>query len=150
MPNKAINESKELIRAAFASIGLSIPMKRVTVNLSPADLLKEGSHFDLAIAIGLLIEMNSVPQEEIDNFIVMGELSLDGRIARIPGVLPAAIKANAKNLGLICSQANDKMRELSKVSLFYTAQACQDHLCTNRIPHLLPVGSHFFLLKLIY
>lgn len=62
----------------------------------------------MAIAIGLLIEMNGVPQEEIDHFIVMGELSLDGRIARIPGVLPAAIKANAKSLGLICPQANER------------------------------------------
>jgi magnesium chelatase family protein len=85
-----------------------MPMKRVTVNLSPADSLKEGSHFDLAIALGLLVEMDMIPQEEIINFFVMGELSLDARIVKVPGILPAAIQANAKNFGIICPKDNAK------------------------------------------
>ena len=108
MPNKSINESKERIRAAFSSVGLGIPMQRIIVNLSPADLLKEGSHFDLAIAIGLLIEMGIISQEEIDNFIVMGELSLDGRIVKVSGVLPVAIKANAQQFGVVCPKLNER------------------------------------------
>jgi magnesium chelatase family protein len=108
LPSKSISESKERIRAAFSSIGLSMPMKRVTVNLSPADSLKEGSHFDLAIALGLLVEMDMIPQEEIINFFVMGELSLDARIVKVPGILPAAIQANAKNFGIICPRDNAK------------------------------------------
>lgn len=108
MANKAVNESKERIRAAFASVGLSLPMRRLTVNLSPADLLKEGNHFDLAIAVGLLVEMGAIPQEEVENFIIMGELALNGKITRVNGALPAAIRANAKKFGFICPKNNVK------------------------------------------
>ncbi len=106
LPNKAVAESKERIRAAFSSIGLSLPNKRITVNLSPADLLKEGVHFDLAIAVALLVAMQIVPQEEIDQYIIMGELSLDGSIVEVSGVLPAAIKAQSWSMGLVCPEAN--------------------------------------------
>lgn len=105
LPDKAVAESKERVRAALNSLGLSLPAKRITVNLSPADLLKEGSHFDLPIALGLLVNMGIIPAEEICRYMVLGELGLDGSIISVNGVLPVAIKANQQNLGLICPAA---------------------------------------------
>jgi len=105
LPDKAVAESRERVRAALVAIGLGLPPKRITVNLAPADLLKEGSHFDLPIALGILSAMNLVPAEEILNYTVMGELSLDGRISAVSGVLPAAISAHAHERGLICPAA---------------------------------------------
>ena len=98
LPDKAVNEAKERIRASINSMDLSFPAKRLTINLSPADLSKEGSYLDLPMALGLLIEMNIIKQEFVDKYIVMGELSLDGNIKAINGILPAAIGAVSKNL----------------------------------------------------
>ncbi|CAL7963493.1 Competence protein ComM [Alphaproteobacteria bacterium] len=106
LADKSIAESKERVRAAFTSIGLGFPPKRITVNLAPADVLKEGSHFDLGIAVGLLVAMQIIPQEEIDNYLFMGELALDGNITGVNGVLPAAIKAQGLNMGLVCPKHN--------------------------------------------
>lgn len=106
LANKAVVESKERVRAAFTSIGLGLPNKRITINLAPADLLKEGSHFDLGIAVGLLVAMQLIPQEEIDKYIVIGELALNGFIVKVSGILPSAIHANAMDLGLVCPAAN--------------------------------------------
>ena len=105
LPDKAVAESKERVRAALNSLGLSLPAKRITVNLSPADLLKEGSHFDLPIALGLLVNMGIIPTEEVSRYIVLGELGLDSSIISVNGVLPVALKANQQNLGLICPAA---------------------------------------------
>lgn len=105
LPDKAIAESKERIRSALHSIGLSLPSKRVTVNLAPADVLKEGSHFDLPIALGILSAMGTFPQEELAYYNILGELALDGSIRAVSGVLPAAINASANNLGIICPEA---------------------------------------------
>ncbi len=102
LPDKAIGESKERVRAALHAIGLSMPSKRVTINLAPADVLKEGSHFDLPIALGILAAMNIFPGEELAHYMVMGELSLDGSIRPVSGILPAAISASATNRGIIC------------------------------------------------
>ncbi|MBO4284947.1 MAG: YifB family Mg chelatase-like AAA ATPase [Alphaproteobacteria bacterium] len=102
LPDKTIAESKERVRAAFEAIGISFPAKRITINLAPADLLKEGSHFDLAIACGLLCAMQILPQEELCQYLVLGELGLDGSLMPINGVLPVAIKANEDDKGLIC------------------------------------------------
>ncbi|AIL65214.1 Competence protein ComM [Rickettsiales bacterium Ac37b] len=106
LPDKTIAESKERVRAALSSIGLQLPAKRITVNLAPADLLKEGSHFDLAIACCLLSVINILPEEELDNYFILGELSLDGSISKVVGVLPAAVGANARGKGIICPMAN--------------------------------------------
>lgn len=103
--DKAISESKERIRAAIGSIGLEFPYKRITVNLAPADLIKEGSHYDLAITIGLLIELGVISQSVINDYYCLGELSLDGCLAKVNGILPAAIEANAKNCGIICPES---------------------------------------------
>ncbi|MBM3483890.1 MAG: YifB family Mg chelatase-like AAA ATPase [Alphaproteobacteria bacterium] len=106
LPDKAVGESRERVRAALSSLGLSLPLRRITVNLAPADMLKEGSHFDLPIALGLLIAMDVLPAEELAGYAALGELGLDGALIGIAGVLPAAIAANAKGLGLICPAAN--------------------------------------------
>ncbi|QJU58936.1 YifB family Mg chelatase-like AAA ATPase [Sphingomonas sp. AP4-R1] len=105
LPDKAVGESRERVRAALQAIGLALPPKRITVNLSPADLPKEGSHYDLPIALGLLGAMGVVDAETLAAYLVVGELGLDGRIAASPGVLLAAIHASERSLGLICPAA---------------------------------------------
>jgi len=102
LPNKAVSEAKERVRAALSALGLALPSKRITVNLSPADTVKEGSHFDLPIALGLLTAMEVLPRDEINGFLALGELALDGTLTSVSGVLPAAIYANTNQLGLIC------------------------------------------------
>lgn len=105
LPDKAVGESKERVRAAMSSAGLALPSKRITVNLAPADVIKEGSHFDLPIAVGLLCAMGVIPAEQLDGLCVMGELGLDGRIAPVAGVLPAAVAAAARGDGFVCPKA---------------------------------------------
>jgi magnesium chelatase family protein len=105
LPDKAVAESRERVRAALSAIGLALPPKRITVNLSPADLPKEGSHFDLPIALGLLAAIGAADRETLADYVVVGELSLDGRIAPSPGVLLAALHASALDKGLICPAA---------------------------------------------
>ena len=102
LPDKAVAESRERVRAAIAALGLSLPPKRITINLSPADLPKEGSHYDLPVALALLGAMGIIDAETMARYIVVGELSLDGRLAATPGVLLAALHASGENLGLIC------------------------------------------------
>lgn len=102
LPDKAVAESRERVRSAFHSMGLSLPYQRITVNLAPADVQKEGSHYDLPIALGLLAVMKVIPSDSIADYIVLGELSLDGRISPISGVLPAAIHAASLGKGIIC------------------------------------------------
>ncbi len=106
LADKAVAESKERVRAAFASVGLKLPYKRIVVNLAPADMPKEGAHYDLPIALGLMAVMGAVPIDAIEDFMAIGELSLDGGIANVAGTLPAAVCANTNGLGLICPQAN--------------------------------------------
>jgi magnesium chelatase family protein len=102
LPDKAVAESRERVRAAISAMGLSLPPKRITVNLSPADLPKAGSHYDLPIALALLGAMGIIDPETLASYVVVGELSLDGRLAVTPGVLLAALHASGKNLGLVC------------------------------------------------
>ncbi len=105
LADKAVAESRERVRAALGAIGLAMPFRRTTVNLAPADLPKEGSHYDLPIALGLLAAMGVLPASEIAGYVAMGELSLDAQITAVSGVLPAAIAASAQNRGLICPAA---------------------------------------------
>ena len=105
LPDKAVAESRERVRAALGALGLALPPKRITINLAPADLLKEGSHFDLPIALGLLAAMGVLPEDEIAGYVALGELALDGRLSPVAGVLPAAIHALAGERGLICPAA---------------------------------------------
>ena len=105
LPDKAVGESRERVRAALNSMGLALPPKRITVNLSPADVVKEGSHFDLPIALGLLAAMGVLPTDEIAGYTALGELALDGGLSPVAGVLPAAIHAAARGHGLVCPAA---------------------------------------------
>ena len=102
LPDKAVGESRERVRAALSALGLALPPKRITINLSPADLPKEGSHYDLPIALALLAAMGVVDLEQIGDYVAVGELSLDGRVIATPGVLLAALHAHAIDKGLIC------------------------------------------------
>src|SRR5579871_5499656 len=104
LPDKAVGEARERVRAAMTAMGLSLPPKRVLINLAPADLLKEGSHFDLPIALAVLAAMDVVPREDLTEFAALGELSLDGSLNAVAGVLPAAIAASEAELGLICPE----------------------------------------------
>ncbi len=105
LPDKAVGESRERVRGALGAIGLALPPKRVVVNLAPADVLKEGSHFDLPIALAVLGAMGVLPADELARFTALGELGLDGTIAAVAGVLPAAIHAVEMERGLICPAA---------------------------------------------
>ncbi|MEQ1647829.1 MAG: YifB family Mg chelatase-like AAA ATPase [Hyphomicrobiaceae bacterium] len=106
LPDKAVAESRERVRNALHAMGLGLPGKHITVNLSPADLPKEGSHFDLAIALALMVALGALSPDAVEGYAAVGELALDGSIRAVPGVLPAAIGANALGKGLICPAAN--------------------------------------------
>jgi magnesium chelatase family protein len=109
LPDKAVGESRERVRAALHAMGLALPNKRITVNLSPADLSKEGSHYDLPIALGLLVAMGVLESDDLAGFAAIGELTLDGKLLPVSGVLPAAVHASGISKALICpaSQANE-------------------------------------------
>jgi len=102
LPDKTVGESRERIRSALHACGLALPSRRITVNLAPADLPKEGSHYDLPIALGILAAIGALPGEQLLGYVALGELALDGTIAEVAGVLPAAIAANGMERGLIC------------------------------------------------
>ena len=100
--DKAVTESRERVRSALIASGLALPAKRITVNLAPADLPKEGSHYDLPIALGVMAAIGAIPADALDGLTVLGELALDGAIAPVAGVLPAAVFASSRGHGLIC------------------------------------------------
>ncbi len=103
--DKAVAESRERVRAALTASGLALPAKRITVNLAPADLPKEGSHYDLPIALGVMAAIGAIPSDALAGYTVIGELALDGTISAVAGVLPAAVAANAAGHGFICPHA---------------------------------------------
>lgn len=102
LPDKALAESRERVRGALGTLGISLPPKRIVINLAPADLAKEGSHFDLPIALGLLVVLGLLPPAALENHLVLGELALDGTIRAVHGVLPAALAASERKLAMIC------------------------------------------------
>ena len=106
LADKAVAESRERVRAALSAIGLAMPFQRVTVNLAPADLPKEGSHYDLPIALGLLAAMGVIPASEMAGYVALGELSLDAAVTPVAGALNAAMAASEQNRGLICPAGN--------------------------------------------
>ncbi len=131
LPDKAVAESRERVRAALHSLGISLPNKRITVNLSPADLQKEGSHYDLPIALGLLVGMKVLPAEEISQFTAIGELALDSAITVVSGALPTAINAASRNQGVICPEASGG------------EAAWADGITILAPPNLLAIINHF-------
>jgi magnesium chelatase family protein len=105
LPDKAVSEARERVRAALSALAIALPPKRITINLSPADLPKEGSHFDLPIALALLGALEIVPKDELDALVSIGELSLEGELVPVAGALPAAMAAATDQRGLICPKA---------------------------------------------
>ena len=105
LADKAVGESRERVRAALNASGLALPAKRITVNLAPADMPKEGSHYDLPIALGIMAAIGAIPSDALEGFTVLGELALDGTLTPVAGVLPAAVAANMRGHGLICPAA---------------------------------------------
>ena len=132
LPDKAVAESRERVRNALHALGLGLPGKHITVNLSPADLPKEGSHFDLAIALALMVAMGALSPDTIAGFAAIGELALDGAIRPVPGILPAAIGANAVGKGLICPGENGSEAAWAGEDVSILAP-----------PHLLALVNHF-------
>lgn len=105
LPDKAVSEAKERVRAAMNALSIALPSKRITINLSPADLPKEGSHFDLPIALALLAALEILPKDAVAGAVALGELSLDGRLIPVMGALPAAICAAEEEKLLLCPRA---------------------------------------------
>ena len=103
LPDKAVSEAKERVRAALSSMAIAFPSKKVTINLSPADLPKEGSHFDLPIAVSLLTALDVIPRDATQSMISLGELALDGKLVPVTGALPAAMTAAEEDLMLLCA-----------------------------------------------
>ena len=130
LPDKAVAESRERIRSALSALGLSLPPKRITVNLAPADVQKEGSHYDVPIALALLIAMDILDQETLANHVALGELGLDGTMRKVAGVLPAALHAQGEGRGLICPYGNA------------AEAAWVDDLYVMAAPHLLALLNH--------
>ena len=106
LADKAVAESKERIRAALSSMGLTLPAKRIAINLAPADVTKEGAYFDLPIAVSVLVAMGVLSKQDIGEAIILGELSLDGMLSPVSGALSAALHASAANMSLICPKGN--------------------------------------------
>src|SRR2546430_3664908 len=140
LPDKAVSEARERVRSALIASGLALPARRITVNLAPADLPKEGSHYDLPIALGLMGAIGAIPHDAVNGFTVLGELFLDGSIAAVAGVLPAAIGANARGEGLICpaacgpeaAWASPDMEILAATSLIQLANHFKGNQVLNR------------------
>jgi len=105
LPDKAVSEAKERVRAAMSAMSIALPSKRITINLSPADLPKEGSHFDLPIALALLAALEIIPKDAVESTVALGELSLDGRLIAVIGALPAAMAAAEEDRSLLCPKA---------------------------------------------
>ncbi|MEP4197022.1 MAG: YifB family Mg chelatase-like AAA ATPase [Aliishimia sp.] len=102
LPTKAVSEARDRVRAALSTMGIALPSKKITINMSPADLPKEGSHFDLPIALALLATLEIVPKEVIEGIVALGELSLDGSLIAVKGALPAALAATQEDKSMIC------------------------------------------------
>ena len=102
LPDKAVSEARERVRSAFTALSIAMPSKRITVNLSPADLPKEGSHFDLPIALAILAALEVLPAESLSGLVSLGELALDGRLVPVVGALPAAMASAEEDRALIC------------------------------------------------
>jgi magnesium chelatase family protein len=132
LPDKAVAESRERVRNALHAVGLGLPFKHITVNLAPADLPKEGSHFDLPIALAMMVAMGAISPDAIEGFAAIGELALDASVREVPGALPAAIGANAQRKGLICPAACGPEAAWADADMSVLAP-----------PHLLSLVNHF-------
>jgi magnesium chelatase family protein len=106
LPDKAVSEARDRVRTALSALAIALPSKRITINLSPADMPKEGSHFDLPIALSLLAALEIIPQDAVQDTTALGELSLDGSLVPVLGALPAAMSAAEDDRTLLCPKAS--------------------------------------------
>ena len=107
LPDNAVKESHERIASALEYTGNKLPRKQIVINMAPADIRKEGSAYDLALAIGIMAASDSLKSDELENYVIMGELSLDGGLQPIKGILPIAIKAREEGFkGFILPKQN--------------------------------------------
>ena len=143
LPDKAIKEAGERVKAALLSSGLSLPPRRIVVNLAPADLPKEGSHYDLPIALAVMAAIGAFPSDALEGFMALGELGLDGGLAATNGVLPAAIAAGGRGLGIVCpapsgpeaAWAGDELNVVAPASLLALINHLAGHqLCPRPQP----------------
>ncbi len=136
LPDKAVSEARDRIRAALSELGIALPSKKVTVNLSPADVPKEGAHFDLPIALSLLAALELVPAGKVARAVSLGEMSLDGGLVAVSGALPAAMTAAALEADLYCPEACGPEAAWAgeRVAVYAAAslKALMDHLTGNR------------------
>ncbi len=131
LPETAVKESKDRVRAALLNAGFEFPARRITVNLAPADLPKQGGRFDLPIAIGILAASGQIPTEQLERTELIGELALGGEIRAVPGILPTAISAAADARCIVVPMANAEEAALSADTTVFAAK------------HLLDVCRHF-------
>jgi magnesium chelatase family protein len=129
LPDKAVSEARDRVRAALSALSIALPSKRLTINLSPADLPKEGSHFDLPIALALLAALGILPDDAVESVTSLGELSLDGALVPVIGALPAALAAAEEGRSLICPEASgaeaawvDAAQVIAPASLLHAIQ----------------------------
>ncbi|MCV2894044.1 YifB family Mg chelatase-like AAA ATPase [Lentibacter sp. XHP0401] len=129
LPDKAVSEARDRVRAALSALSIALPSKRLTINLSPADLPKEGSHFDLPIALALLAALGILPDDAVEGVTSLGELSLDGALVPVIGALPAALAAAEEGRSLICPEASgaeaawvDAAQVIAPASLLHAIQ----------------------------
>jgi magnesium chelatase family protein len=136
LPDKAVSEAKERVRAAMQALSIALPSKRITVNLSPADLPKEGSHFDLPIALALLAALDIIPKDEVEGMIALGELSLDGKLIPVLGALPAAMAAAEEDRALLCPKACGAEAAWVGATEVLAAETLLDVVrhCTGQVP----------------
>ncbi|KRS12541.1 ATPase AAA [Roseovarius atlanticus] len=106
LPDKAVSEARDRVRTALSSMAIALPSKRITINLSPADMPKEGSHFDLPIALALLAALEIIPPDAVEGTCSLGELSLDGSLIPVIGALPAAMAAAEEGRTLLCPKGS--------------------------------------------
>ena len=142
LPNKAVSEARDRIRAALSAMSIALPSKRITINLAPADLPKEGSHFDLPIALALLAALDVLPADNVAETLALGEIALDGALQPVVGALPAALAAAEQERHLLCPFASGAeaawvadarvlaARSLADVVRHFTGQAP----CPKRVP----------------
>lgn len=150
LPDSAIKEARERVSAAIKNSNMVFPsLKRITINLSPADVRKEGSSFDLPIAIGLLTESNQVKADTVKKYVIIGELSLDGHLRRVPGVLPMAVTARNKGFsGIILPNSNaDEAAVVDGIDVFpfetLTEVISFLNSSLQKIPHKIALDSIF-------
>src|SRR4030067_296007 len=140
LPDKAVEESKERVRAALKNIGAEFPAKRITINLAPADLPKEGPAYDLPIALGVLIASEQLSPRDLSDTIILGELSLDGSVRRIWGVLPYALLAKSKKIrNLFIPKDNiGEAQVVDKITVYPVSNLTElfDHFATSHLPKI--------------